>query len=200
MAGIRLPIQVLTTKALKSVVLAKRAVDASVRVLDRESKIMERDMKKAVPHAFGPLRTAIGTVGPKRGEGQGIVPGALGLFGSGVFFEVGVRGTKVGSFVEFGTGPAGAASENISAVARQAMNELGYRHGAKGGFPPLEDIQKWAKRKGLPDDPDTAFLIARAIRRRGIKARPFVFPAFLARRDKIRSGVVAAVKKVLEKP
>lgn len=54
--------------------------------------------------------------------------------------------------------------------------ESGRRAGAK--FPPVEPIVKWAKKKGLPTDNSTIYLIRRAISRDGIAPRPimeFVF-------------------------
>lgn len=44
-----------------------------------------------------------------------------------------------------------------------------------GWFPPLEDIKVWARRK-LGDE-SKAYVIARAIRRRGFKAQPYLEPA-----------------------
>ena len=50
--------------------------------------------------------------------------------------------------------------------------ENGRRKGAK--FPPVEPIVKWCKKKGIPTDNSTVFLIRRAISRDSIKARPFM--------------------------
>ena len=48
--------------------------------------------------------------------------------------------------------------------------ESGRRKGAK--FPPVEPIVKWARKKGIPTDNSTIFLIRRAISRDGIQPRP----------------------------
>ena len=50
--------------------------------------------------------------------------------------------------------------------------ESGRRAGAK--FPPVEPIVKWAKKKGLPTDNSTIYLIRRAISRDGISPRPIM--------------------------
>lgn len=50
--------------------------------------------------------------------------------------------------------------------------ESGRRKGAK--FPPVEPIVKWCRKKGIPTDNSTVFLIRRAISRDGIKPRPFL--------------------------
>lgn len=50
--------------------------------------------------------------------------------------------------------------------------ESGRRVGAK--FPPVEPIVDWAKKRGIPTDNATIFLIRRAISRDGIKPRPIL--------------------------
>lgn len=50
--------------------------------------------------------------------------------------------------------------------------EGGRRIGAK--FPPIKPIVEWAKRRGIPTDNSTIFLIRRAISRDGIRPRPFM--------------------------
>ena len=50
--------------------------------------------------------------------------------------------------------------------------ESGRRAGAK--FPPVEPIVRWAKKRGIPTDNNTIYLIRRAISRDGIQPRPFM--------------------------
>jgi hypothetical protein len=50
--------------------------------------------------------------------------------------------------------------------------ESGRRKGAK--FPPVAPIVAWARKKGIPTDNSTIFLIRRAISRDGIKPRPIM--------------------------
>lgn len=45
-------------------------------------------------------------------------------------------------------------------------------------FPPVEPIVRWAKRKGLPTDNSTIFLIRRSIAEKGIQPRPFMNTVF----------------------
>lgn len=54
--------------------------------------------------------------------------------------------------------------------------ENGRRKGAK--FPPIEPIIQWCRKKGLPTDNSTIFLIRRAISRDGIAARPIMARVF----------------------
>lgn len=50
--------------------------------------------------------------------------------------------------------------------------ESGRRAGAK--FPPVEPIVRWARKRGIPTDNNTIYLIRRAISRDGIQPRPFM--------------------------
>lgn len=54
--------------------------------------------------------------------------------------------------------------------------ESGRRAGAK--FPPVAPIVAWAKKRGIPTDNSTIYLIRRAISRDGIAPRPFMVYVF----------------------
>lgn len=54
--------------------------------------------------------------------------------------------------------------------------ESGRRKGAK--FPPVEPIVEWCRKKGIPTDNSTVFLIRRAISRDGIKPRGILAHVF----------------------
>jgi len=49
-------------------------------------------------------------------------------------------------------------------------------HGARPHFPPPDALEGWAKRHGI----ESAWPICKAISERGLPARPFLFPAYLA--------------------
>ena len=51
--------------------------------------------------------------------------------------------------------------------------ESGRKAGSK--FPPIQPIVQWAKKRGIPTDNSTIFLIRRAIAEDGIKPRPFMY-------------------------
>lgn len=51
--------------------------------------------------------------------------------------------------------------------------ESGRKAGSK--FPPIQPIVNWAKKRGIPTDNSTIFLIRRAIAEDGIKPRPFMY-------------------------
>ena len=51
--------------------------------------------------------------------------------------------------------------------------ESGRKAGSK--FPPIQPIVQWAKKRGIPTDNSTIFLIRRAIAEDGIRPRPFMY-------------------------
>lgn len=54
--------------------------------------------------------------------------------------------------------------------------ESGRKAGSK--FPPIQPIVQWAKKRGIPTDNSTIFLIRRAIAEDGIRPRPFMYKVF----------------------
>ena len=51
--------------------------------------------------------------------------------------------------------------------------ESGRKAGSK--FPPIQPIVQWAKKRGIPTDNSTIFLIRRKIAEDGIRPRPFMY-------------------------
>ena len=64
-------------------------------------------------------------------------------------------------------------------------------HGTRPHFPPPDALEGWAKRHGF----DSAWPICRAIAKRGLRAKPFLFPAWLAVRDKFWKRIKEIVDK-----
>ncbi|HHJ11894.1 MAG TPA: hypothetical protein ENK00_01835 [Chromatiales bacterium] len=76
--------------------------------------------------------------------------------------------------------------------------------GTRGGaFPPVRNILDWVKvTRQVPDDPamdqaDLAYVIARAIARRGTPAQPFMGPAFEDNKARAQRRIDAAVQAAL---
>lgn len=63
--------------------------------------------------------------------------------------------------------------------------------GTKAHFPPVEPIERWAQRHGMPG---AGFAIARKIASRPTKARPFLIPAF----NKVAPKVFKKLNKVIQ--
>lgn len=63
-------------------------------------------------------------------------------------------------------------------------------YGTRKHFPPPDALEGWAKRHGF----DSAWPICKAIADRGLKARPFLIPAYLKNRDKFFRRIVRVFK------
>jgi len=68
----------------------------------------------------------------------------------------------------------------IAEVGPTAPYGVYIEHGARPHFPPLDALEGWAKRHGF----SSAWPICKVISERGLPARPFLFPAWLAVKDK----------------
>lgn len=85
-----------------------------------------------------------------------------------------------------GTGLEGKVGPS---VAYGLYVELGRR---PGKMPPLRAIEGWARRHGI-----NPFLVARAIGRKGIKAQPFLIPAFEKNQRRITELFASVGARVL---
>jgi len=79
----------------------------------------------------------------------------------------------------------------IMAVGTAAAHGPFIEFGTRPHFPPVSAIAAWCKRKGIPIT--AAFPIARAIARRGLPERPWLYPALLAERPNYAQRIQLAV-------
>ena len=79
----------------------------------------------------------------------------------------------------------------VFAVGSTAKYAPYVEFGARPHFPPLDAIREWCRVKGIPES--AAYPIARAIARRGLPERPFLYPAFLEGMTRHAKAVQAAV-------
>ena len=88
------------------------------------------------------------------------------------------------------------ATENnlLAVVAPKDKYAIFVEKGTRPHFPPVSALEGWAQRHGIP-----AFLVARAISRRGTKAQPFMKPAADEAPHMVATEVGGAIKNVLEK-
>ncbi len=162
----------------------KRAVRAALQELLRGVIAIQGNARRRAPVAFGDLRSSLFHTPPR--------PAGPGLFSA-------TAGTKksYAPFVEFGTGPAGAqTAAKLTATAQAAMRELGYKHGAKGGWPPDDVMLTWMARKGISEE--FLFPIQRSIRAEGTAAQPFLFPAFEEETPRAVARMRTAVNKAFQ--
>ena len=67
---------------------------------------------------------------------------------------------------------------------------------ASGWFPPVNELRIWARRK-LGDE-RAGFLVARAIKKRGFKAQPYLLPALEAARPRVQLIFDARIKQAIQ--
>jgi len=133
-------------------------------IIRTHSLAIQNDAKILAPVDMGLLRASI----------------KARYYKNGLVSEIGTD-TGYALFVEFGTGPAGRRGHPDGGPVPAS-----YVHGSGGKMPPIDLILEWMKRKGIrPKGKQTpgslrslAFLIARKIGKHGMKARPFMFPAY----------------------
>lgn len=67
---------------------------------------------------------------------------------------------------------------------------------ASGWFPPVNELRIWARRK-LGDE-RAGFLVARAIKKRGFKAQPYLLPALEAAKPRVQLIFDARIKQAIQ--
>lgn len=94
-------------------------------------------------------------------------------------------------------GPITVTDDNIEAIVEANMNYASYvESGTQPHFPPVDALRDWAAKK--LGDAKLAFVVARAISRRGTMGKPFMGPALLANLPVFYSAMVAAVQRGME--
>lgn len=83
------------------------------------------------------------------------------------------------------------ASGEICEVGPQAPYGPYVEYGARPHFPPPDALEGWAKRHGF----ESAWPICKAIAERGLKARPYLHPAY----EEIIRGYLMRLKRALER-
>lgn len=99
-------------------------------------------------------------------------------------------GEPHGAFMEFGTGPQAKVPPELE---QEAAKFKGYSSGDFHQF--LKNIEEWCARKGIPQD--AAFLIALSILNKGLKPRPYFYPAYLKYRDRIMPDIRERLQRLL---
>lgn len=149
-----------------NLITQQRAAD----IIKRSTLNIQNNAKRFVPVDMGRLRSSINTA----------------YYNNGLSAQVQAH-SNYAAFVEFGTGPRGRQMNLFAGPLPD-----GYTHGSGGKMPPIELILAWIKRKGIrPKGPRRrgvsreaeqralAYVIARSIGRRGLFAKPFMYPAYL---------------------
>lgn len=91
-------------------------------------------------------------------------------------------------------GPITITNNNVEAIVEANADYASYvESGARPHFPPVDALKDWAA-KFLGDE-KLAFVVARAIARRGIYAHPFMGPALLENMPVFQNAIFAAVAR-----
>lgn len=136
-------------------------------VINEGALKVESSAKQNAPVDMGALRSSIKT-------------GKFGELGREVFTNL-----EYAPYVEFGTKSKVDIPAGLESYALQFK-------GGKGSFDDLlQNIQGWARRKGL--DEDLAYIIAIKIAKEGRKAQPYLFPAF----EQHRPRIIRNLKRVI---
>ena len=152
-------------KALDS--LGDKVRRSAEREIERSARNIERDAKRKAPTgANNRLKTSIDVRGSKLTRE--------------VFTDV-----KYAPYMEFGTKSKVEIPPGLEGYAMQF----------KGGGGSYEDfeasIKRWAQLKGIPEE--AVYPIMKSILHKGVKAQPFLFPAFFAEQPQL----LKRLKKVL---
>jgi hypothetical protein len=94
-------------------------------------------------------------------------------------------------------GPITVTNDNVEAIVEANADYASYvEFPTKPHFPPVDALRDWAQ-KFLGDE-RLAFVVARAISRRGTFAQPFMGPAVLQNMPVFRDAIAAAVLRGIE--
>jgi len=93
-------------------------------------------------------------------------------------------------------GPITITDDNVEAIVEANADYASFlEFGTRPHFPPVDALRDWCA-KFLGDE-GLAFVVARAISRRGTLARPFMGPALLANMPVFHQAIMAAVQRGL---
>jgi len=107
-----------------------------------------------------------------------------------IAWSVGAR-VPYAAYVEFGTGARVQVPEELRAEAAKFKGRGGsFKEG-------LENIRKWCRRKGI--DEDAAYPIFMSILKNGLRPRPFLYPAYVSKKDDYIADVKAAIENLTKK-
>jgi HK97 gp10 family phage protein len=135
---------------------------------------VERNAKQSAPVDMGRLRSDIQ---------REVTIGDNGAVVSGRVFN----SVNYAPYVEFGGLGNAEIPPELSGVTAQ------FRGRGDGNFDDLlESIRGWASRKGIP--PQAVYPIARKIASEGVRAQPYLYPAFESERPKMIAELIQAVK------
>lgn len=154
--------------------------DMTIGFSPEEQKRFEMQLSKFTKEKIAALKKVVTKSGYNvRAGAIAKVPKMFGVLRNSISLKYGAEGLAVrvdsnadyAPYVEFGTKSKVEVPPELAEYASQ------FRGGKGGSFDDLlESIKLWALRKGLPES--AAYPIAVKIAKEGVKAQPFLYPAF----------------------
>ena len=139
---------------------------------------IQSDAKKLAPVNLGTLRNTIYLVEQSKGQ-------------NAFMYSVGAS-AKYAPYVEFGTGGKVSIPKGFESYASQFKTKTG------GTFKEmLKALIMWVEKKGIANGKQSksvAYMIAISILRKGMKAQPFLIPAFEQERPKLKLRIEKILK------
>jgi len=148
-----------------------KGIDAAVKAVKNLSKEAEQGIQDEL-NAFGFL---------VEGDAKAMAPADEGNLRNSITSEPGKLSVSIfaridyAAYLEFGTRKFAAAYVNTLPPDWQTY-AAEFRGGTGGSGDFFDVIMRWVRRKGI--EPEAAYPIALSILRNGIRAHPFMFPAF----------------------
>lgn len=137
-------------------------------VVEARARELEAEAKRRAPVNLGTLRNGIIT--QRQGDKEWDV----------------VSTADYSAYVEFGTGKQVRVPAELADIASQ------FKGRREGSFEEgLDSIRQWCRNVGI--DPKNAYPIFMAILRRGLRPRPFMYPAFLKAKKLFKQDIKDAL-------
>ena len=150
--------------------MEKSVVTKTDTKIEKAARKIEGSAKSRVPVYMGRLRSSIDVRG-KNLKREVFTP---------VYYA---------PYVEFGTKAKADIPAGLESYAMQFKGNKG------GDFNSLlKNIEGWVKSKGIPDE--AAFHIAISIARYGVRAQPFLFPAFFREQPKLLNDLKKMLREL----
>lgn len=167
--------------------LQVKGLDAAIKKVKGLDAEMKADLQLEL-NAFGLDVQAVAKGLAPADEGN--LRNAINVAYGDLFVSV-IAGVDYAAYLEFGTRKF-AAIYVSSLPPDWKTYAASFKGGGGGSGDFFETIRKWVKRKGISDA--AAYPIALSILRNGIKAHPFMYPAFQSNVPKLENNLKALFK------
>jgi len=85
---------------------------------------------------------------------------------------------------------------NMVKVGTNVVYARAVEYGTVPHWPPIEPLKRWAKRHGLPEQ--AAYAIQASIAKHGTQPQPFMTPAYMMNREKIKKLIRKEIRNLIK--